>query len=120
MTLNNHINIKKGQVEAITKMCIFSTSDKVLQKIKMESMIKIYKTCIIPSLTYACKLWSLSKENEKQLEQIQLNALRQILQIPKSTPIMAIFVETGELPIIQQIELKQIKFLWKMFNSKDE
>ena len=64
----------------------------------MYTIIKLYKSAIIPSL-HGCKTW-IPKENDKQnLLNIQLSVIRKIFKAPKSTQKMSFYGNIGELPI---------------------
>jgi len=120
MSLTNHLKMKNGHLEGLLKTCIYASSDHVISKIKMKSLLQLYKSSIIPSLLYGCETWTLTTEQEKYIYNIQLTTLRRILKVPNSTPIPAILGETGEIPITLEIEFRKLKHLWKILNTNDQ
>ena len=61
----------------------------------------------------------LSKKDLLTLQKAQLCFLRRVLQVPKSTPVAALYLELGVLPIQFEIEKKQLMFL-KHLSEKNE
>ena len=86
---------------------------------KMNTLMKLYKSCIIPSITYACECWIITKGEEKILSNIQTQTLKKIMKVPDSTPNAAILGELGEKPMVMQYEEKQIIFLWDLIHYKN-
>ena len=83
----------------------------------MPALLNLYKSCIIPVLIYGCETWISTTEDISKLAQIQLSAIRRILKIPASTPLVSIYIETGELSIILECEKRQLTHLWVLLNS---
>ena len=86
----------------------------------MQTLLNLYKSYIIPALIYGCETWILTTEYKSKLTQMQLSAIRRILKIPTSTPLVSIYIETGELPIILECEKRQLKYLWVLLNSENQ
>ena len=86
----------------------------------MQTLLNLYKSYIIPALIYGCETWILTTECKSKLTQMQLSAIRRILKIPTSTPLVSIYIETGELPIILECEKRQLKYLWVLLNSENQ
>ena len=70
----------------------------------MITILKLYKSTIIPSLLYGCET-QIPTENVKA---------------PKSTPKISLYGEIGELPIDFIIDKKQIMYLRKLLTSKTQ
>ena len=86
----------------------------------MQTLLNLYKSCIIPALIYGCETWISTTEDKSKLTQTQLSAIRRILKIPTSTPPVSIYVETGELPIILECEKRQLTYLWVLLHSENQ
>ena len=84
----------------------------------MQTLLNLYKSCIIPALIYGYETWIPTTEDISKLIQMQLSAIRRILKIPTSTPLVSIYMETGELPIILECGKRQLTYLWVLLNSK--
>ena len=120
MSLIHHITEKSHIVKGLMQNCIFVSTNSILSKIKMQTLLNLYKSCIIPALIYGCETWIPTIEDKSELTQIQLSAIRRILKIPTSTPLVSIYIETGKLPIILECEKCQLTYLWVLLNSENQ
>ena len=78
------------------------------------SMMVMYQSVFLPRLIFNCESWSnLIHKDISNLPSAQLNFLRRVMEIPKSTPTAALFLELGILPIQYEIEKRQLVFLKK-------
>ena len=124
MSLIHHIYIyitEKSHIEeGLMQNCISVSTNSILSKIKMQTLLNLYKSCIIPALIYGCETWISTTEDRSKLTQMQLSAIRRILKIPTSTPPVSIYIETGELPIILECEKHQLPYSWVLLNSENQ
>ena len=120
MSLIHHITEKSYIVEGLMQNGIFASTNSILSKIKMQTLLNLHKSCIIPALTYGCETWIPTTEDISKLTQIQLSVIRRILKIPTSTPLVSIYMETGGLPIIIECEKRQLTYLWVLLNSENQ
>ena len=68
--------------------------------------------CVPARLIYNAEAWSsLTEANIQCLHKAQLHYLRRVLEIPKSTPTAALFLDLGILPIQYEIKKKQLLYL---------
>ena len=75
-------------------------------------MLLLYQSIFLPGLIYNCEAWSnISEKDYKQLQNAQLAVLRRVMEVPRSTPVAATFLELGILPIRYEIEKRQLLFL---------
>ena len=120
MSLTHRITEKSHIVEGLMQNCIFFSTNSMLSKIKMQILLNLCKSCMIPALIYGCRTWIPTTEDILKLTQIQLSAIRRILKIPTSTQLVIIYMETGELPIILECEKRQLTYLWVLLNSEKQ
>ena len=75
-------------------------------------MILLYYSVFLPRLIYNAEAWpSLTEANIQCLLKAQLHYLKRVLEVPKSTPTAALFLDLGILPIQYEIEKKQLLYL---------
>ena len=75
-------------------------------------MTVMYQSVFLPRLLCNCELWSnLTHKDISNLQGTQLNFLRRVMEVPKSTTTAALFLELGILPIRYEIEKRQLVFL---------
>ena len=80
-------------------------------------MILLYHAVFVPRLIYNCESWSnLSSENHALLQKSQLTFLRRIMELPRSVPTNALFLEMGIWPIRFEIEFRQLTYLKRIID----
>ena len=83
------------------------------------SMMVIYQSVFIARLISNCESWSnLTHKDISNLQGAQLNFPRRVMEVPKSTPTDALFLELGILPIQYEIEKRQLVFFKKFYIGK--
>ena len=86
---------------------------------QIESMLLLYKTVFISRLIYNCEAWSnLTPKDYLTLQASQLTYLRNVLEVSKATPITAMYLELGILPVRYEIEMRQLLFLKRLLDKK--
>ena len=115
-----HLQAKEIQINGIIQSCVFASSNEVLAQIKMETLLKLYYSCVIPALLYGFETWILNSPEIKHLNRIQINTLRKILKLSTSTPIPITYSEIGEIPIQFRFYERQLLYLWKLVDKKDQ
>ena len=112
-----HINYLQQKLIANTNRIFAIGSDESLSRIKMSTYMQLHERCLIPSLLYNAETWTMSKDETRRLEQLQLRTLRTYLKAPRSVPKMAFYLELGLYPVEATIDITQIKYLWKLLNT---
>ena len=79
----------------------------------------MYQSVFLPRLIYNCDLWNLTHKDISSLQDAQLNFLRRVMKVPKSTPTAALFLELGVLPVQYEIEKRQLVFLKKILDRQN-
>ena len=92
-------------------------SDVTLGVYVIQSLMLVYKSVFIAVLLYACQVWTrLTKNEEKKLETLQLQFLKQILHVPRSTCNCYTFLELGVLPVSAEIHIRKLTFLYHILS----
>jgi hypothetical protein len=97
------------------KKCMFAvlrkTSNLGLHNLTPRVAMQIYDTYISPVLEYGAEIWGFGNNKETtSLEKIQLQFLKIILGVKKSTSTLALYGETGRFPIALRFKVKQAKY----------
>ncbi len=88
-------------------------NDVTLGCYAFQALMLTYKTVFLPTLLYGAEVWSnLIENNRKKLASIQLQFLKRILQVPRSTCNSVTFLELGVLPVIFEIHKRKLTFLY--------
>lgn len=95
----------------------------VLRKFKYilnrKTILRIYKSFILPILEYACEVWDGCTERDKQrLESIQLEAARIACGLPVYCKKEAIYYESDLEPLEIRRERRKLMILFKMHNNQ--
>ena len=94
-------------------------AEVVFGRRQIEVMLLLYRSVFLPRLLYNCEAWSnLSKNDIKSLQTSQLSYLRCVIEIPKSTPVAALHLELGILPVKYETEIKQLLFLKRILDKE--
>ena len=84
------------------------------------SALDLLELAIIPRLLYNAETWvDISKAAEERLENLQLFYLRLVLQVPQSTPKIALRSETGMLSMKLRIWQKKLMFVHHLKNLSE-
>ena len=85
---------------------------------QIESMLTLYQSVFLPRLIYNCESWSNMTDKDYQaLQSAQLLYLWNVVEVPRGTPIAALYLELGILPIKFEIEKRQLLFLRCILNK---
>jgi hypothetical protein len=83
----------------------------------VEVAVLLYNTVFLSTIIFNSQAWTnLTKEDEKELQTLQLSYLKRILRSPQSTSNCFVFLETGILPIMYTIHTRQLSFLHHILN----
>ena len=86
----------------------------------IENMFILYQSVFLPRLIYNCESWSnMTPKDYKVLQSAQLLYLQNVTEVSRATPIVALFLELGMLPIRFEIEKRQ-SLLFKRVLDKDK
>ena len=99
-----------GSIIEIISLC----KETNFGKHQIFSMMVMYQSVFLPKLIQNCESWSsLTHKDISNLQGARLNFLRRVMEVPKSTPTVALLLELGILPIQYEIEKRQFVFLKK-------
>lgn len=117
MDLSRHIIFKKQQAQSMVNLSFAVTGQSPLNQMKVQTLLQFHQRCIIPAILYGCQNWT--QPNFQDIEDIQYMCLRQYLKVPKSTPKLALLVETGNHHMSTMIEKQQLTYLWTILSSEN-
>ena len=117
--LDEHPSLKqqniKGQLNQIRAM----TKETVMNRMSLEPQMTWYRSTILSTLLYGCETWTLEKKQDENMEQIQLKCLTNILHAEKSTPILALYMETGIMPLKYQMDIRKLNYIYKILQVEE-
>ncbi len=90
-------------------------------KLAIEIRIKLYKTVVFPSVYYAMETWSnVTKKELEEIEKIQGEILKGLLELRSTTPYWGVLSETGLWPAKEVIRYKRLMLCHNIVNSTDK
>ena len=88
---------------------------------QISAMFLLYRSVFLPRLIFNCETWSnLTNQEVESLQKVQLKYLRNVMEVANSTSVAGIFLELGILPINFEIDLRKLKFLWKILQKEND
>ena len=102
--------IKKGKACIITATSL--CDDVTMGVYAIQTLMILYVSLFLAVVLYNSQAWTklTGKEIEK-LQAVQLKYLKRIFHCPSSTPNSLTFLETGTIPVEQEIHIRQLGFL---------
>ena len=108
--LGDHFHIKGDNQELCAERCSRAKGtiielmaicrEVVFGRKQIEVMLLLCRSVFLPRLLYNFEAWSnLSKNDIKSLQASQLSYLRCVMEVPTSTPVAALYLELGILPV---------------------
>ena len=86
----------------------------------IDTLLLLYCSVFLAVLLYNSQAWSnLTTSNIHDLQVIQLKYLKRMLHAPSSTSNPLTFLETGTLPIENEIHMRQLNFLYHILTLED-
>lgn len=71
--------------------------------------LKMFDTYILPILEFNSMIWSTNR-NHSNIEKVQLGYLKNILGVRRQTPSLAVYAETGRLPLLIRQQINTINY----------
>ena len=93
--------------------------NEVMKRIHSSVMLKFHEAVAMPTLLYGCETWDLKATEMKQLERVELWALKKMFGLPPTTPNGAVRYTTGTLFMEVRIHIKQIMFLHHLLQKEN-
>ena len=120
MNMKDQIKAIEGKVEAAYQTLIAVAEDREFKKIKMQAIWVLVNTCIMPIITYASETWTLTKQEEKKLNQIMDKIIRRILMTPNASSREALYIETGLLDTKATADSKRMNMKARLNRDKSQ
>lgn len=111
--------VKKGKACTINAMSL--CGEVTMGMFTIDTLILLYRCIFLAIVLYNAQAWSnLTANNIRDLQVIQLRYLKRMLHAPTSTSNIVTFLETGTLPIENEIHIRQLTFLHHIINLQDD
>ena len=110
---NGRFNIGVKQLKDQGRKAMFAVLQKCrLLDLPITVQLQLFDSLVRPILTYGCEVWGYSCIDIA--ESLQLEFLKYILSVKKSTPNCFVYGETGQYPLSIHVYSRMIKFWHKL------
>ena len=113
-----NLSNRKVKLQATTANIHTIASSEVLNKIETSVLLELHEKISIASLLSNAESWSLNKGEQMETEKIEIQALKDLFDLPLHTPNVAIVFSFGTLYTNQRIHLRQLLYLHKILNRE--
>ena len=90
-----------------------------MKKVECKVILELFDKMIIPNLLNNAESWLMTETDEKEMEKIEIQALKRLFNLPSSTPTIAIMYSFGKIFTSCRIYLIQFMYLQKVL-KRDE
>ena len=117
----NNENIKSRKVKTLTNTVHINAigATDVLRMIETKILLELHEKITVPGLITNAESWSLNKGEMEEMEKIEIQAIKHLLDLPIHTPTPAIIFSFGLLYTKYRIETKRLIYLHKILNKYD-
>ena len=115
-TNNNIDHIEKREEETMKMMAAIGRNiqDNNMDKMYMQSIIILYKKCMLPKLIYGLVGFYLSENEIDKIEKINRKLIRKMGRLPISTTNAVLYNEFGARPIKYELYKRKLMMWWRI------
>ena len=111
--------VKKGKSCIVNSMSL--CSDITMGMFAIETLLLLYKGLFLQIVLYNAQAWTnLNNMDKTNLQTVQLKFLKRMFHAPSSTSNCRTFLETGVIPIIHEVHIKQLTFLYHILSLPED
>ena len=119
-TNSKNIEERFTKIKKSTYSIITCGKDELMKNIQIWTVLKLHETVNIPTLLHNSESWLLTKTDRLNLEKIEMWALKRMLNLPRTTPSVAIRYVTGTSYMKTRIDIRQMLYLWKVLTKPED
>ena len=109
---NSFFTTKKHIAEQGTKAAYSLLAKARNLHLPIDLQLELFEKLVKPILLYGCEIWGFG--NIDVLERVQLNFIKRVLKVKRSTPNYIVYGETGIYPLKIEIESRVISYWGKL------
>ena len=106
-----------NKVKATVRAIMTCAKSNIMKKIEMKVILKLHECVTVPTLIYNSETWILRKAEKKEIDKMEIYALKKMIGLPPTTPTPGIIYATGTMFTSIRIEMKQIIYLHKILTK---
>ena len=118
--LDKNINSRVGKLIGVSAQIMNILKELSLGKFHFDIALSLRQSIFLPVLLLNSETWfNITKKNIEDLEMMDHNLLRKIMDAPSKTPIAALYLELGCLPIRYLIMYKRVMYLFHILQLQE-
>ena len=119
---SNKKNLEEREIKVMvtTRKIIGLCGTEVIKNIQIKALLQLHESCTVTTLLANCEAWTLNKGERAKLEKIELRALKKLLDVPVTTPSLAIWYISGLLTTPILIDKKQLLYLKTLLDKPND
>ena len=111
-----NLETRKNKLQTSTININTIASNDILTKVETTTLLELHEKISIPSLTNNAESWNLNISEAKEIEKIEVQALKSLFSLPLHTPTAAVIYSLGTLYTKIRIDQKQLIYVHKVLN----
>ncbi len=117
---NDLIQDRVNKGTQCTRRCFAECGDITLGVHTIEVLLFLYNVVFVHTVLFNSGAWcNLTQNNKDKLTEVQMKYLRRIMHVPVSTPAAVIFRELGVIPLVNELECRQLYFLHHILSLQE-
>ena len=115
-----NISARKNKLKGSTINIKTIAANEVLNSVETAVLLELHEKMSVASLLNNAESWTLSKGEEEDLEKMEVQALKDLFDLPLHIPTNALIHTFGVLYTKQRIDLKALIFLQRILLKDDD
>ena len=115
-----NIEEKQEKVIVTVRKILNCAKSDIMKGIGTKVILKLHNAVLIPSFYSASETWTLNCGDKKEINKIEIVALKKLFGLPPTTPTPAIVFVTGSLYAEIRVEIRQLLYLHKLLLMNDD
>ena len=115
---NGRFNVGVRELKVQGRRAMFSLVQKCrMLQLPISVQLELFNSLVQPILTYSCEVWGYS--NVDIIESLQLEFLKYIMNMKKSTPSCLVYGESGQFPLYIHVYCRMVIFWHKLIMNNE-
>ena len=118
----NKKNLEARQNKATTSTISIKTlaSNEMFKEVGTAVLLELHETVTLSALLTNSESWALNKGEKDMIEKIEIQAIKQLFDLPAHTPTPALIYTFGLTYTSLRVEKRQLIYLWKILNRDSQ
>ena len=117
---DENLKVRINKVKSAVRAIITCAKSNVMKRMEMNVILKLHETVTVPTMLYNSETWILNKTEKKELDKLEIYALKKMIGLPITTPNAGVMFSTGAMFASVRIEMKQIIYLHRIISKGDD